>query len=620
MIITCPECATRYDLEDDRFQPNGRSVRCTACGESWFVPAPEPVAALSRREPRPESHSESRPESRPEPRLDPRADHHVEPRPVQRREPRPNYERDDYRPTDRDFEYPKDRFEAEAPRRDDDRDFSRHVDDDRSLRAERPDPAENFHFDDDGRDEHGRPHEAEISIVKSDDKDLLPPRDEKGRFMPRDAAGDRDHFGDEEDDTLFDAPASNASKGSASHAPDFAARDADHETPPKGWRKGKQFYVEDSEDEPQDDPRPFFAKHFSKNKNSEDAGQTVRRDHDDEEPRQRQAMRFGDGNDERHRERAHYAAPDEPIRAPHREAPREPLHTAPHASDAELKTDYADEPRSHDVDDRYGRDRDRNYDRDRDPGRGYNAAHDHHGDDYNEEIIPGEATILDADWEDVEDGATGPRFGRRVREKRRRATALARLEDVRRFEPQMLDDEFFRSLHVTPHELERAVRKARRRAESRDKNRLTPWRAFGWSAWVAAVAGAAYAVVAYRDEIVRAAPTAADAYAVVGIETDPVGLKIENVRHRLAMSTGGPMIEISGSLRNRGENVLDAPLLQAEALGPRGELLARWTFKSDEPTVDGGGVTPFTTRNTAPDGVVEVALSFAPAQRTVAPK
>lgn len=43
MIITCPDCAARYDVDDDRFSPNGRSVRCTACGESWYVPAPEPL-------------------------------------------------------------------------------------------------------------------------------------------------------------------------------------------------------------------------------------------------------------------------------------------------------------------------------------------------------------------------------------------------------------------------------------------------------------------------------------------------------------------------------------------------------------------------------------------------
>lgn len=542
MIITCPECATRYDLEDERFQPHGRSVRCTACGESWFVPAPEPADAFSSQT---------------------RASHREEHAP---------YARPDRSPVERDYAE-RDHDESRGDWRDEDRD---------GLRAERREPEDTFAHTAD----KGDPREAEVTIMGSE-KDLLPPRDEKGRFTAPDGAEDiADSFDNGEDDVLFDAPQARHADASDDHAhehraPGFAARDRDDDTPPKGWRKGKQFFVEDSDAEPEEDPRPFFAKHFSKNKSAEDAAPRAPRarvdnradDRNDDRPpeprRDRDAMRFEADEDDR-RERSF------------RETRREP----------EMRGD-----RDYD---------DRRYD-----------ARDYDDRDYGDDLVPGEATIVDADWEDVDDDGVGPRFGRRLREERRRATALARLEDVRRFEPQTLDDEFFRSLHVTPRELERAIRKARRRAEARDKNRLTPWRAFGWSAWVAAVAGAAYAVVAYRDEIVKAAPTAADAYAVVGIETNPYGLKIENVSHRLAMSTGGPMIEITGALRNRGADALNAPLLQAEALGPRGELLARWTFKPEEPTVNGGGLVQFTTRNTAPEGVAEVALSFAPGQGVV---
>ncbi len=479
------------------------------------------------------------------------------PRSSQRDNPAP-YARADRRPAERDYD--------EGVR------YRREAEND-ELRADRRGPEATFE-----RADEADPREAEVTIIGSE-KDLLPPRDEKGRFTAADAAGAADNFAEGEDDVLFDAPQPRSAPAPEDHdsevrAPGFAARDRDEETPPKGWRKGKQFFVEDTDAEPEEDTRPFFAKHFSKNKNAEDEAPRAQRAKYDErnesnaaEPdRDRDAMRFEAEEDDR-RDRAH------------REMRREP----------EVRED-------------------RDYDDRRYEARDYDDR------DYEDDYIPGEATIVDADWEDVDDGGVGPRFGRRVREERRRATALARLEDVRRFEPQSLDDEFFRSLRVTPRELERAMRKARRRAEAREKNRMTPWRAFGWSAWVAAVAGAAYAVVAYRDEIVKAAPTAADAYAVVGIETDPYGLKIENVSHRLAMSTGGPMIEITGALRNQGTDALNAPLLQAEALGPRGELLARWTFRPEEPSVNGGGLVQFTTRNAAPEGVAEVALSFAPGQ------
>jgi predicted Zn finger-like uncharacterized protein len=41
MILTCPNCATRYQT-DAVIQPPGRNVRCAKCGQVWFQPPPEP--------------------------------------------------------------------------------------------------------------------------------------------------------------------------------------------------------------------------------------------------------------------------------------------------------------------------------------------------------------------------------------------------------------------------------------------------------------------------------------------------------------------------------------------------------------------------------------------------
>ena len=39
MVITCPECGTSYRTDARSIGPQGRTVRCARCAETWFVPA-----------------------------------------------------------------------------------------------------------------------------------------------------------------------------------------------------------------------------------------------------------------------------------------------------------------------------------------------------------------------------------------------------------------------------------------------------------------------------------------------------------------------------------------------------------------------------------------------------
>jgi predicted Zn finger-like uncharacterized protein len=63
MIITCPDCATRYHLDPVALTPAGRTVRCASCGHRWQArpPADAPMLVEAVQAPAPEALALRRP-------------------------------------------------------------------------------------------------------------------------------------------------------------------------------------------------------------------------------------------------------------------------------------------------------------------------------------------------------------------------------------------------------------------------------------------------------------------------------------------------------------------------------------------------------------------------------
>ena len=67
MILTCPECSTRYQADEAKFPPAGRDVRCTKCGHVWHQKPLAPETEATAFVARPEQDSDSRAYEAPRP-------------------------------------------------------------------------------------------------------------------------------------------------------------------------------------------------------------------------------------------------------------------------------------------------------------------------------------------------------------------------------------------------------------------------------------------------------------------------------------------------------------------------------------------------------------------------
>ena len=145
---------------------------------------------------------------------------------------------------------------------------------------------------------------------------------------------------------------------------------------------------------------------------------------------------------------------------------------------------------------------------------------------------------------------------------------------------------------LTGDDLPRAFRT---RAEEEKRNRRAVLTGALWAGAAIAVAAVLGVVIIFRENVVRAWPQTASAYAAVGLAVNPTGLVIENVQREPSLEGGHPTLVVSGTIRNIvGRGVL-APPLRISLLNAQGKRVAGQITSFADPHVPAGATRSFRT-------------------------
>lgn len=170
------------------------------------------------------------------------------------------------------------------------------------------------------------------------------------------------------------------------------------------------------------------------------------------------------------------------------------------------------------------------------------------------------------------------------------------------------------SLANKPHA---AIR--RREEERKQKTRATVERA-GWAGIAACFLAVVCSGYFMRTSVVEMWPRAAGAYAAIGLDVNPLGLVVEELKADLIDDHGTPVLLVEGLVRNITNAEKSVPPLLAQVLDGHGGVLAEWSLNLDSTVLGEGVSAPFTTRFAGPpEGGARVEVVLDPNAGDVAP-
>lgn len=138
---------------------------------------------------------------------------------------------------------------------------------------------------------------------------------------------------------------------------------------------------------------------------------------------------------------------------------------------------------------------------------------------------------------------------------------------------------------------------ARAAAPSRQKVSRRP----RWSAVAVAVGVAALGIMGgARVEIVRAAPSLASLYELVGLPVNVRGLAIRDLHSVEEMFDGAPLLLVTGVVENVSRVALDVPRLRLAVTAKGDREIYAWTTVAGRPKLEPGETATFRARLASP--------------------
>lgn len=141
-----------------------------------------------------------------------------------------------------------------------------------------------------------------------------------------------------------------------------------------------------------------------------------------------------------------------------------------------------------------------------------------------------------------------------------------------------------------------------------------PAKASRWPliATIVAVLFGAMALIGLREKIVRLAPPFAALYSAVGLEANPVGLKLRGVSSKLITEGSRKVLTVEGEIVNLRREANRVPPVALSVRGADGQPRYDWTAQAPKTRLEAGETIAFRARLASPptDGA-DVLVRFA---------